>query len=220
MLTDIFARRYEQPRMWETFYEEQRRLLVQGFQLLNDVCPYYVRGKEFWTRIHDLLARELGLTELFPQYRQGAQLTMAQRCETWMLETFNGKISADRFIKERLSLVEIGFREHENFVAGLNAQLAERIKAAELFDQLPKHRGRQIFSNTAGTIRAANASLNAKFQGAVNELNARFRQANCQLHYHNGFIQISEDPTVAQEIETPFFGSWWRSRSGTTSTTI
>jgi len=48
-------------------------------------------------------------------------------------------------------------------------------------------------------------SVNAKFQTAVNELNARFRQANCPLHYHNGFIQISEDQTVAQEIETPFW---------------
>jgi hypothetical protein len=218
MLTDIFARRYEQPRMWETFYEEQRRLLVQGFQLLNDVCPYYVsgkeNGKEFWTQIHDLLARELGLKELSPQYWGyynpqnlwlSGQYTTAQMCETWMLGPFDGKISADRFIKERLSLVEIGFREHENFVAGLNAQLAERIKSAELFDLLPKHPGRQTFSNTAGTIRAANVSLNAKFQTAVNELNARFRQAGCQLHYHNGFIQISEDQTVAQEIETPFW---------------
>jgi hypothetical protein len=40
---------------------------------------------------------------------------------------------------------------------------------------------------------------------AVNELNARFRQADCQLHYHNGFIQISEDQTVEREIETPFW---------------
>lgn len=59
--------------------------------------------------------------------------------------------------------------------------------------------------NTADSVRAANASLNAKFQGAVNELNARFREANCQLHYHNGFVQSSEDQTVAQEIETPFW---------------
>lgn len=53
--------------------------------------------------------------------------------------------------------------------------------------------------------RAANASLNANFHMAVNELNARFRQADCQPHYHNGFIQLSEDETVAQEIETPFW---------------
>lgn len=56
MLTDIFAHRYALPIMWETFYEEHRRLLVQGFQLLNDICPYYVGGKDsehgkgFWTR--------------------------------------------------------------------------------------------------------------------------------------------------------------------------
>jgi len=220
MLTDIFARRYEQPHMWETFSEEPRRLLVQGCQLLNDVCPYYVDGKEnehgknFWTRIHDLLARELGLKELSPTHWgfynkqnlwQGGRYTTAQMCETWMLEPFDGKISADRFIKERLSLVEIGFRQHENFVAGLNAKLAATITAAELFDQRGQRKGLWVPGKTADSVRATNLSLNAKFQMEVNELNARFRHANCQLHYHNGFIQISEDQTVAQEIETPFW---------------
>ena len=200
---------------------KSRRLLVQGWQLLNDICPYYVggnedkRGKEFWTQIHDLLARELGLKELSPSYFgfynkqdqwQGFHNTRLQMCEKWMLEPFDGKTSADRFVKERLSLVEIGFREHENFVAGLNAKLAGNIAIAKGFDQtLSRQPNRLIPSNTADAVRATNASLNAKFQMAVNELNARFRQANCQLHYHNGFIQISEDQTVAQEIETPFW---------------
>lgn len=220
MLTDIFAFRYSQPRMWETFYEEQRRLLVQGFQLLNDVCPYYVgghedeHGKRFWKRIHDLLARELGLKELAPQYWgfynkqdqwQGGQRTMTQMCETWMLEPFDGKMSADRFIKERLSLVEIGFREHETFLAGLNANLAKNIAAAELFDQRGQRKGLLVPGKTADAVRTTNANVNIKFQTAVNELNARFRQAGCQLHYHNGFIQVSQDETIAQEIETPFW---------------
>jgi hypothetical protein len=220
MLTDIFARRYEQPRIWETFSEEPRRLLVQGWQLLNDVCPYYVDGKEnehgkdFWRRIHDLLARELGLKELSPEYWgfynkqnqwQSGQYTTVQMCETWVLEPFNSKISADRFIKERISLVEIGFRQHENFVAGLNARLAQNITTAELFDQRFQRKGLRVPGNSADAVRAANVSLNAKFQMAVDELNTRFRQADCQLHYHNGFIQISADQTVAQEIETPFW---------------
>jgi AbiJ N-terminal domain 4 len=218
MLTDIFSRRYEQPRMWETFYEEQRRLLVQGYQLLNDICPYYVDGKEsgkdFWAQIHDLLARELGLKELSPQYWGfnnpqnqwlSGQNTTVKMCETWMLTPFDGKIPADRFIKERLSLVEIGFRQHENFVARLNARLAQNITAAELFDQRGQRKGLLVPGKTADAVRATNANINAKFQIAVNELNARFRQADCQLHYHNGFIQISEDQTVAQEIETPFW---------------
>ena len=221
MLTDIFARRYEQPRMWETFYEESRRLLVQGCQLLNDVCPYYVDGKEnklgkdFWRQIHDLLARELGLKDLSPEYWgfynkqnqwQSGRYTTAQMCEAWMLQPFDGKISADRFIKERLSLVEIGFRQHENFVAGLNAKLAENIAVAEKFDAFGQRGGGlRIAGKTADSVRATNLGLNAKFQMEVNELNARFRQADCQLHYHNGFIQISEDQAVAQEIETPFW---------------
>lgn len=220
MLTDIFAHRYAQPRMWETFYEEQRRLLVQSYQLLNDICPYYVDGKDnkygkdFWTRIHDLLVRELGLKELSPQHWgfynkqnlwQSGRNSTVQMCETWMVVPFDGKISADRFVKERLSLVEIGFREHENFVAGLNAKLAENIATAEQLDQAFKGVGLRVPGNSADGVRVANASLNDKFQMAVSELNARFRQANCQLHYHNGFIQISEDQTVAQEIETPFW---------------
>jgi hypothetical protein len=220
MLTDIFARRYEQTRMWETFYEEQRRLLVQGWQLLNDICPYYLSGKEyevgksFWTRIHALLARELGLNELSPPYSgfynkqdqwQGSYHTTVQMCETWMLKPFDGKISADRFVKERLSLVEIGFRQREDFVAELNAKLPENIAAAALFDQRGQRKGLFVPGSTVDAVRATNANLNANFQMAVNELNARFREAGCQLHYHNGFIQISEDQTVAQEVESPFW---------------
>lgn len=206
--------------MWETFYDEQRRLLVQGWQLLNDVCPYYVDGKEdkhgkdFWTRIHGLLARELGLTELSPSYTgfynkqdqwQGVHHTTVQMCEKWMLVPFDGKVSADRFVKERLSLVEIGFRQHENFVAGLNAKLADNILIAESFDQRGERKGLRVPGNSADGVRATNLTLNAKLQTAVTELNTRFRQADCQLHYHNGFIQISEDQKVAQEIETPFW---------------
>ena len=123
-----------------------------------------------------------------------------------MLQPFDGKISADRFIKARLSLVEIGFRQHENFVAGLNARLGENIRKAEWFDlQRGQRKGFRVPGHSADEVRAANANLNAKFQMEVNELNARFRQADCRLHYHNGFIQISEDQTVAQEIETPFW---------------
>jgi hypothetical protein len=103
------------------------------------------------------------------------------------------------------ALVEIGFRQHENFVAGLNAKLAQNITVAELFDQRGQRKGLRVPGNSADAVRAVNASLNAKFQMAVDELNARFRQADCQLHYHNGFIQISEDQTVALEIETPFW---------------
>ena len=175
MLTDIFAYRYAQVRMWETFDEEHRCLLVQGYQLLNDLCPFYVdghedkRGKEFWTQMHDLLARELGLKELSPSYIgfynkqdqwQGYSPSTMQRCETWMFTPFDDKISADRYVKERLSLVEIGFREHENFVAGLNAKLADNITIAEMFDKRGERKGLRVPGSSADGVRAANASFN------------------------------------------------------------
>ena len=50
-----------------------------------------------------------------------------------------------------------------------------------------------------------NAEMNSKFQDSVNELNTRFRQAGCDLNYHNGFIQIGDDALTLREIETPFW---------------
>ena len=68
MLTDIFARRYEKVPMWPTYTEASRRLIAQTFQLLVELVPYYgadgnvlSTGKEFWTDLHSLLARELGV---------------------------------------------------------------------------------------------------------------------------------------------------------------
>ena len=45
---------------------------------------------------------------------------------------------------------------------------------------------------------------NQEFRNAVDEINARMRQAGYQLHYHNGFIQRSIDPVVEDQIEEPF----------------
>src|SRR5689334_8522924 len=115
MLTDIFARRYENVPLWQTFTEESRRLLVQTFQLLLDICPFYRydgkesdQGKDQWTAIHNLLARELGLTELSD--KQWGYWTQDKKwwsgvhpiikvCETWMLQPFDGSTTADRFMK-------------------------------------------------------------------------------------------------------------------------
>lgn len=221
MLTDIFAHRYKETTICEMWSEDHSKLLVQSFQLLNDVCPYYVngheheRGKHFWSRIHDLLARELGLTELSPAYVgyydqqknwQGFHATPMYRCEKWMLAAFDGTMLPDRFFKERLSLVEIGFREQENHLRALNANLPAAIELAKKFDLRPlRAAGIRAPGTSADAMLASNANANDKFLAEVTELNARFRQGDCQLHYHNGFIQISKDQTIVQEIETPFW---------------
>ena len=218
MLTDIFARRYENVPMWQAFEEPSRRLIVQAFQLLDQICPYYVggneseHGKAFWTRLHALLARELGLQELSPKvwsyytaqkYWHSGTHAMITVCETWMLKPFDGSIPADRFIKERLSLVELGFRKRDEEVAEANAKLPESIAQSQRLEGIAV--GLRVPGSRADGVKAANAYINAAFQGAVNELNARFRQAGANLHYHNGFIQVASDPMVTREVEAPFW---------------
>ena len=108
MLTDIFALRYEEVKIWNSLGIKERRLIVQSFSIIKDqIAPYY---------------------------------------------DFDGKES--------------------------------------------------IYGKG---LLAWNRQSNETFRGHVEELNTRFRQANCLLQYHNGFIQISEDVLTAEEIETPFW---------------
>jgi hypothetical protein len=222
MLTDIFARRYENVPMWKAFTEPSRRLLVQGFQLLEQICPYYVNGKESeygkqtWTNLHALLARELGLKELSPtvwgfwtpqNYWSSGTFAIVKVCETWMFQVFDGTVPAERFIKERLSLVELGFRMRDQFIAEANTKLPETIAETQRFymGRAARKGGIVLPGDPADGVKAMNANINAAFQSAIEELNVRFRQAGCNLHYHNGFIQIESDQLVAQEVESPFW---------------
>lgn len=222
MLTDIFARRYENIPLWETFNEPSRRLIAQGYQLLDQMFPYYIGreesepGKRNWTNLHSLIARELGLKELSPHawgywtpskhWLSGIN-PMNKVCETWMLQQFDNSLSADQFIKERLSLVEIGFRMRENEIAHANAQLPQKLAEAEEFMKTRAERkgGVWIPGSRVDGVRALNAGINATWQAAVDELNARFRHAGCNLHYHNGFIQMIADETVTRQVEAPFW---------------
>ncbi|TYD32601.1 hypothetical protein CEK63_17645 [Xanthomonas sontii] len=54
-------------------------------------------------------------------------------------------------------------------------------------------------------MRAWNRQQNEVFHNAATELNERFRQAGARLHYHNGFIQISNDEQIRKQIEAPFW---------------
>jgi AbiJ N-terminal domain 4 len=47
--------------------------------------------------------------------------------------------------------------------------------------------------------------MNQTYQSQVQELNERFRRARAPLTYHNGFIQLSIDPRIEQQIAKPFW---------------
>jgi hypothetical protein len=146
MLTDIFAYRYAGVRLWQTFGEPERRLLAQGFRILTEhICSYwadgkeYVYGKNFWTDLHKRLSMELGLSSLSPlayaysgdwmgkSHTTTSTYTIDKVCENWVLRKYDNSEPADSFIKERLSLVEIGFRKRGEDIAAENALLPQQI---------------------------------------------------------------------------------------------
>lgn len=220
MLTDVFAERYKLTPLWTMFTETERRLLVQTYRLFSEQqCPFNDNNKALWSDVQSRLSMELGQTSLSPltynfmgtwngqpHHYHGAW-GINDVCKTWFLADFGGSDAADRFMKERMSFIELAFRLVEERVVANNVNLPAAIKHAELFlDSRGARSGKpRPPGNRADGLRAANDKMNKDFREAITELNSRLRQAECKLHYHNGFIQISEDERVAREIETPFW---------------
>ena len=200
---------------------------MQVFRIIEEqLYPYYILGKpdetakKKWELIHARLSTELGLKELSPRFYSYPSTSMGKSftqtgfyawntvCETFVCARFDGSIDADRFMKERMSFIEIAFRERGEDVAAANKDLPRRILEWENL----RGRNRSLSNvstrkdgNEENWVVAANRKLNEGYQTAVEELNTRMRQANYRLNYHNGFIQIAKDETVEQQIETPFW---------------
>jgi hypothetical protein len=224
MLTDVFAERYSSRVLWEAYTETESKLLVQCFRIVPEqLIPYWVDGKESvtgkakWTSLHDRLSMELGLAELGPRYysyqttwmgkpyTQSGFWTYDQVCKNFVCAKFTGAVSPDRFMKERISFIELAFRLREEELIALNLELSKKIEAAKLQDHLGQAGGMRIPGSRVDGIRAFNDSLNASFKASVDELNERFKRAGTQLNYHNGFIQVATDPLVEEQIERTFW---------------
>jgi hypothetical protein len=219
MLIDIFARRYETKPLRDGFEPRDSRLLIQAFRILaEDMFPYYREGNEdpmgvaFWTGLHGNLSRELGVKELSPvwfsyttnwngnDYVRTDKNTMVTVCENWLTKAVSG--SPDVHIKERLSLIELGFRARENEIAAMNAPAitdGERLLASLSRSSL------RVPGDPEEGARKRRETETAAFRSNVDELNTRFRQAGYPLNYHNGFIQFLTDDLVQKEVETPFW---------------
>ncbi|WGR72118.1 MULTISPECIES: hypothetical protein [unclassified Bradyrhizobium] len=223
MLTDIFANRYSKTKIWHAFGVPERRLIVQGFRILLDqLRPYYdsngrvdAGGKAFWQDLQSSISMELGLDSLSPvayafTAPSGAFMSGTWEydyiCKNWILQNFdpNTGITADRFIKERISLIEIGFRKCGDEVAASNAALPNAVKSER--ERRRRSTGRLVLpGDPAEHLIEINKRQNILYSDSVIELNERFRQAETRLHYHNGFIQLADDALSAETIEIPFW---------------
>jgi hypothetical protein len=125
-------------------------------------------------------------------------------CEQFVTAKFPADYDADRFMKERLSFVELAMRLREEEIALANDTLPKSLQEAALRDRMPT-RGIRVPGSAVDGARAVNATLNSTFQNQITELNERFRRAKAPLTYHNGFIQVSMDERIEQHIAKPFW---------------
>lgn len=220
MLTDIFAYRYNDIPMWDAVEKRDMRFIVQAYRIVQEqLFPPHTDGKsndwaeERWKVIHDRLSSELGVLELskrvvgyYAEYagkRSWTSYTKPwhQVCEDFLTKDCESNESPDEYLKARLSLIEIAFRERGENVASRNRELPGTIRD---WTKRLARKGAVKPEDTAW-IAEANRKLNDDFKASVDELNTRLRRARYGLNYHNGYIQISKDEMVEQEIETPFW---------------
>jgi hypothetical protein len=236
MLTDIFARRYANYPIWSRYTENEPKLLQQCIDVAKDVLPYHDSAGKIseyqklrWKTIHDQLARELGLRELWPRYFtskwQGNDVSYTNEwvtmCEYFVTSRYvpptltvdglanPGHGSVDRYMKERLSLIELVMRKRQDEINEMNRTLEERVKNAALDALLRSSRSSgaraRIPHAPEAEIRAQAAAINKTFNDSVNELNVRFQQAGVPLSYHNGFIQVAKDEQIEKQVAKPFW---------------
>ena len=225
MLTDFFAYRYADVKIWSAFTIKEKRLILQTYRIVSDqIAPYYVDGKEspsgktFWTDLHNKIATELGMKSLsplaysYPTTFNGKQTTvsgtwpMISVCENWLLADFQDGLNPDEFVKERIGLLEVAFRKSLESLEENNRHLETVIKGTKQGDiSEPAIRLRESLGAGLDWLKKKNSDENEKYRSAVEELNTRLRQSGCGLHYHNGFIQFSKDQKIAVELEAPFW---------------
>lgn len=224
MLTDIFADRYSSRKLWVQYGEAEFKLLTQCFRIVAEqLTPYWIDGKENpaakakWSSLHDKLSMELGVDELSSKYysyqttwnnqpyTQSGFWTLDKVCKDFVCAKYNGAVLPDRFMKERISFIELAFRACEEELAAVNLELPKKIEAAKRADLTVKPSGFRIPGSRAEAVKAFNDLLNQSFRASVDELNERFRRAGTPLSYHNGFIQVATDKLIEEQIEKAFW---------------
>ena len=224
MLIDVFFRRYANRPMFESVGQKESALFVQAYRIINEqIWKYYgydqkvnTDVKEIWTVIHDRLSMEIGVNELSPRsysyqtqwmgkpYTNSGWNEMNIVVEQWLNFKFTNDLDPDMFVKRRLSFVELAFRMREEQVAHANAEFPRRLAQAELQDKMTR-RPMTVPGKSSDSVRAINEDMNRKFAANVHELNERLKQAGMPLHYHNGYLQITQDEQLQEQVEQPFW---------------
>lgn len=221
LLTDAFFRRYEDVTLFPTFEDRHRRFFVQAAQLITTelfVTNYQPEQSEKdrvardLTAAHDQLAREVGAHYLFPptfvseqlgvNYKKVLPYTLDFRITRYLTSEYESNFDVDQFITRRISLVELCFQKAA-------ANISSKHMTVEFWAKQGNRNYSEVVGNLFGTFvekeKYRSDILVDAFNRHVAELNERFRQAKMPLSYHNGFIQVSDDPLLEAQVERPFW---------------
>lgn len=218
MLTDIFAYRYLDQPIWSNYTEIEQQLLNQAFRIVKVALPYYTlegkvneKNKDKWKLLHDRLAHELGVNELSTRYYSYIQKNALGKeypvsgwfswenvCDRFVNAKYTEQYDADRFIKERISFIELALRLQGEEIVNANSYLDLEITVARLRENLS-------VAAAADRVKASNKAMRSVFEAQIGELNERFRRAKAPLTYHNGFIQFAMDQQIEKHIGKPFW---------------
>ena len=227
MLTDIFANRYRERRIWTALGAREATLLTQCFRVLaeqlipcrhdNNELPDHVA---IWAAVERNLSMELGVEELSPKTwnfidvagkHQWGTYTLDFVCRAFMRVSAGNVVDADLYMKARMSFVELAFREKAGHLRRLrgaaqlriatNALRVRQLHARSLrsVPALPQDQG--YAAEQLGPCDAADSQLEAY----AAEVNERLRQAGVPLNLHNGLIQVTSDELVEAQVGTPFW---------------
>lgn len=193
-LTDTFVVRYSDVRMIYTvgglpdavsdFFRQASHIIFK------DLLAPFTDREELCERVHSQLARELAVFSL--EDGPSAEARCARYLGVPYKMYYEGHGTPDEYFKSRVSLVELMFRSAEERAAALQ-QTNDALGG--LLTWKPGARGRVNIKHKAVDVVAQ----------AVHELNARFRAAGIELHYHSGHIQIQGRDLVATQVHEPFW---------------
>lgn len=224
MITDIFARRYGSIQLRPQYFQEDHRFMVQAATMIGN--PLWVghsgegvakATEEGLKQVHDIVALELGRERLSDQYwwrnhtwngnttNTAHKFTYTQMVWNFLKEIPKDTSAGDTWVKDRLSFTELAFRRRGEAVAEANRLLPAALEKAGQPDWAAPSQGIRVPGKLRDGLKAMNARINAAFDESVADLNGRMRLAGYRLHYHNGFIQLSEDELVEAEVAKPFW---------------
>jgi hypothetical protein len=162
-----------------------QRFFTQAAHIFfNDVVLALDLDQKFFQQAHDAFVRELGAGRLdMGPYDEVCGRFLVERYDLWN----DAHGTPDTFLKLRLSLIELLFRQAEGIVLASSGVVP---RGVTLLPCLPGH----LAPHDQDT-----------FKRALEELNRRFREASIPLEYHNGFIQFVQDRLTQQQTATPFW---------------